>query len=50
MMAPLLYAPLLPLIRLGLRKNPPLRDAVFAGAVLTALCHAGYIMSTDSTV
>ena len=50
MMVPLLYAPLLPLIRLGLRHNPRARDRAFAGAVLTALAHAGYIMSTDSTV
>jgi hypothetical protein len=50
MMVPLLYAPLLPLIRIGLRGNPPMRDAAFAGAVLAALAHAGYIMSSDSTV
>ncbi len=50
MMVPLLYAPLLPLIRLGLRNNPPLRDAAFGAAVLAALAHAGYIMSTDSTM
>ena len=50
MMVPLLYAPLLPLIRLGLRQNPPLRDAVFGAAVGTALLHAGYIMFGDSSV
>jgi hypothetical protein len=34
----------------GLRRNPPLRDKAFAGAVMAALAHAGYIMSSDSTV
>jgi hypothetical protein len=50
MLAPLAYAPLLPLVRLGLRKNPPLRDAVFGSCVLLALAHAGLIMSQDSTL
>ena len=50
MAIPLLYAPALPLIRLGLRHNPPLRDAAFGAAVLTALAHAGYIMFSDSSV
>ena len=50
MLAPLAYAPLLPLIRIGLRKNPPLRDAVFGSCVLLALAHAGYIMAQDSTL
>jgi hypothetical protein len=50
MMVPLLYAPLAPLIRIGLRHNPPLRDAAFAGAIGVALIHAGYIMFSDSSV
>ena len=50
MAVPLLYAPLLPLIRLTLRHNPPVRDAAFAAAVGVALLHAGYIMSSDSSV
>ena len=50
MLAPLAYAPLLPLVRIGLRRNPPLRDAVFGSCVLLALAHAGYIMSQDSTL
>lgn len=47
---PLLYAPLLPLIRLSLRSRPVLRDRVFAAAILVALSHAGYIMSHDTSV
>ncbi|CAL5224287.1 g6953 [Coccomyxa viridis] len=49
---PLVYAPLLPLIRIGLRNrvSPGTRDAVFGAAVLTALAHAGYVMSSDSTM
>lgn len=49
---PLLYAPLLPLIRIGLRGRLPQRqiDVIFGGAVLTALAHAGYIMGSDSSV
>ena len=50
MFVPLIYAPLLPMIRVGLRHNPPLRDVVFAGGVLTALTHAGYVMFSDSSV
>ena len=50
MMVPLLYAPLLPLVRLGLRRNPPLRNAAFATCLAVALGHAGYIMFADSSV
>ena len=50
MLAPLAYAPLLPLIRLGLRHNPPVRDVVFGSSVLLALAHAGWIMSQDSSM
>lgn len=32
------------------RVQPRTRDAVFAGAVLSALLHAGYVMSGDSTM
>ncbi|KAM3572661.1 hypothetical protein VYU27_005347 [Nannochloropsis oceanica] len=49
---PLIYAPILPLIRIGLRGRIPQRqiDIIFGGAVLTALGHAGYIMASDSSV
>lgn len=49
---PLMYAPALPLIRIGLRGRLPQKqiDYIFGGAVLTALAHAGYIMGSDSSV
>lgn len=50
-LAPLLYAPLLPLLRLSLKNQPArVRDGAFACAVLTALAHAGSVMFGDSTV
>lgn len=50
--APLVYAPALPLLRLALngRVSAGVRDKVFGVAVLTALTHAGIIMSRDSTM
>lgn len=47
-----MYAPALPLIRIGLRGRLPQKqiDYIFGGAVLTALAHAGYIMGSDSSV
>ncbi|CAL8471427.1 g10969 [Coccomyxa elongata] len=52
LLVPLIYAPLLPLIRIGLKKRvaPATRDKIFGAAVLTALAHAGYVMSSDSTM
>eukprot|EP00884_Botryococcus_braunii_P015543 jgi/Botrbrau1/2672/Bobra.0203s0018.1 len=49
---PLLYAPLLPLVRIGLngRVKPATRDKIFMGTVLFALAHAGYMMSGDSSM
>lgn len=43
MMLPILYAPLLPLIRIGLRGrvSQPVMDRIFLGAVGVALTHAG---------
>ncbi|BDA46809.1 hypothetical protein COCOBI_09-2620 [Coccomyxa sp. Obi] len=51
-LVPLIYAPLLPLIRIGLKNRvaPATRDKIFGAAVLTALAHAGYVMSSDSTI
>jgi len=48
----LLYAPVLPLIRIGLRGRLPQKqiDVIFGASVLTALAHAGYIMGNDSSV
>lgn len=52
MFVPLVYAPLLPLLRLSLNKRvaAKTRDAVFFSVVLGALAHAGYVMSQDSTM
>lgn len=49
---PFMYAPALPLIRISLRGRLPQQkiDIIFGAAVLTALAHAGYIMSSDSSV
>jgi len=51
-MVPLIYAPTLPLLRLALNKRVTTssRDKIFAAAVLTALVHAGYVMSGDSSM
>lgn len=49
-MVPLFYAPLLPLIRVSLRHNPPLRDKAFAAGIACGLVHAGYVMFNDSSV
>ena len=52
MLVPLLYAPLLPLLRLGLRNRvPPERlTHITLGVVGVALVHAGTIMFGDSSV
>lgn len=52
MFAPLLYAPVLPLLRIGLRGRLPQKqlDQVFFAVVGGALAHAGYIMFSDSSV
>jgi len=47
---PFIYAPLLPLIRIGFKKNPPARDFLFASALACGLGHAGYVMAKDSSV
>ncbi|CAL6430834.1 unnamed protein product [Bathycoccus prasinos] len=47
---PLVYAPLLPLIRIGFKTNPLLRDRLFAVALGCGLAHAGWVMSRDSSV
>ena len=52
MLVPLAYAPLLPLLRIGLRGRvtPRQLDLVTGGAIALALTHAGVIMLGDSTV
>ena len=52
MLVPLLYAPLLPAMRLGLRNRvPPERlTQLTLGVVAVALAHAGSIMASDSSV
>lgn len=49
---PLAYAPLVPLIRIGLRNRLTKRqlDALTGGTIALALAHAGYIMVGDSTM
>eukprot|EP00897_Mesotaenium_endlicherianum_P003991 jgi/Mesen1/361/ME000001S02678 len=44
LLLPLVYAPLLPLIRIGLRKQPQLRDRVFTVGVGAALLHGAYLV------
>ena len=52
LLVPLLYAPVIPLLRIQLRgKVPPERlTQLVGGVVAIALSHAGYIMFSDSTV
>jgi hypothetical protein len=52
LLVPLMYAPLLPLLRLGLRGRitPRQLDLVTGGAIALALTHAGVTMLGDSTV
>jgi hypothetical protein len=49
---PLVYAPLLPLIRIALRGRLPQKqvDTIFLTGVGMALSHAGYVMFSDSSV
>ncbi|CAI0389562.1 unnamed protein product [Linum tenue] len=41
---PLIYAPVLPLIRLSLRRNPVLRDRLFTAVLAGAFIHGGYLV------
>ena len=50
LLVPLLYAPMLPLIRIALRHNPDLRVKAYGAAILGGLAHAGYVMGQDSSV
>ncbi|XP_050217737.1 uncharacterized protein LOC126668586 isoform X2 [Mercurialis annua] len=42
---PLVYAPVLPLIRISLRRNPVLRDRLFTAVLAGALAHGFYLIS-----
>uniref|UniRef100_A0A7N2L0U0 Uncharacterized protein n=1 Tax=Quercus lobata TaxID=97700 RepID=A0A7N2L0U0_QUELO len=44
-LVPLIYAPVLPLIRLSLRKNPVLRDRLFTIVLAGAFAHGFYLVS-----
>ncbi|XP_039799346.1 uncharacterized protein LOC120664277 isoform X1 [Panicum virgatum] len=44
LLLPLVYAPVLPLIRIGLRSNPVLRDRLFYGVLAGAFAHGAYLM------
>ncbi|KAF8034435.1 hypothetical protein BT93_C0671 [Corymbia citriodora subsp. variegata] len=44
-LVPLIYAPVLPLIRLSLRKNPVVRDRLFALVLAGAFAHGFYLVS-----
>ena len=48
---PLVYAAVLPAIRLGLRGRlpQPTIDRIFAGAIAVGLGHAGYMMLSESS-
>eukprot|EP00249_Psilotum_nudum_P000941 c13157_g1_i1 orf=65-307(+) len=43
-LVPLVYAPVLPLIRIGLRHKPVVRDRVFAVVLGVALMHGIYLV------
>ncbi|KAL7189650.1 hypothetical protein ACSBR1_039321 [Camellia fascicularis] len=44
-MFPLIYAPVLPLIRIQLRHNPVLRDRLFTAVLAGAVAHGFYLIS-----
>ncbi|ONH98240.1 hypothetical protein PRUPE_7G237700 [Prunus persica] len=43
-LVPLIYAPVLPLIRLSLRKNPVVRDRLFTAVLVGAFAHGFYLV------
>ncbi|KAL5661702.1 hypothetical protein ACJX0J_028827, partial [Zea mays] len=43
LLLPLVYAPVLPLIRIGLRHNPVVRDRLFYGVLAGAFAHGAYL-------
>ncbi|KAI0492128.1 hypothetical protein M5K25_024571 [Dendrobium thyrsiflorum] len=45
LLLPLIYAPILPLIRIGLRRKPVLRDRLFYGVLAGAFAHGTYLIT-----
>ncbi|XP_043698867.1 uncharacterized protein LOC122649695 [Telopea speciosissima] len=44
-LVPLMYAPILPLIRIAFRKNPVLRDRLFIGVLAGGFLHGSYLVT-----
>ncbi|XP_057967243.1 uncharacterized protein LOC131157259 isoform X2 [Malania oleifera] len=44
-LVPLVYAPILPLIRISLRKNPVVRDRLFTAVLAGAFAHGFYLVT-----
>ncbi|KAG6586409.1 hypothetical protein SDJN03_19142, partial [Cucurbita argyrosperma subsp. sororia] len=44
-LVPLIYAPVLPLIRIALRKNPVVRDRLFTAVLAGAFAHGFYLVT-----
>ncbi|KAK4763124.1 hypothetical protein SAY87_013758 [Trapa incisa] len=44
-LVPLVYAPVLPLIRISLRKNPVVRDRLFTLVLAGAFAHGFYLVT-----
>ncbi|KAJ9140933.1 hypothetical protein P3X46_031523 [Hevea brasiliensis] len=44
-LVPLVYAPILPLIRISLRRNPVLRDRLFSAVLAGAFAHGFYLVT-----
>ncbi|KAL6974292.1 hypothetical protein U1Q18_028473 [Sarracenia purpurea var. burkii] len=44
-LVPLIYAPVLPLIRIQLRRNPVLRDRLFTVVLAGAFAHGFYLVT-----
>ncbi|KAI9191574.1 hypothetical protein LWI29_019387 [Acer saccharum] len=44
-LVPLIYAPVLPLIRLSLRRNPVVRDRLFTAVLAGAFAHGFYLVT-----
>ncbi|XP_012078715.1 uncharacterized protein LOC105639312 isoform X2 [Jatropha curcas] len=44
-LVPLVYAPILPLIRISLRRNPVLRDRLFTAVLAGAFAHGCYLVT-----
>ncbi|CAN6441971.1 unnamed protein product [Victoria cruziana] len=44
-LVPLIYAPILPLIRIGLRRNPVVRDRLFTAVLAGGFLHGSYLVT-----